>query len=291
MLRVYQWTKSGFIFLPFVFSDYLLYIKNSPLDPESLAIVMRLLSAFFGFSFLASSVYVMNDWKDREQDRLDPRKMRRPLASGDVSPVTGFLVFLALLSGALVLGFFLSKWLLVIFLIYFGMNVFYSLLGKRIILVDVFIISIGFVLRVLAGAVALNIEASPWLLSCTFFIALFLGFFKRFYEIKVGPAEILVGGIYNADTLKQFINITAALSIMNYTIYSLQGRHANAHLVWTVPFVVLGIFRYYMLLQNPESLREGNPSDILLADKFLILIILLWVLLCAALILWVQKAG
>jgi len=289
LIRVYQWTKSGFIFLPFVFSDYLFQIKNNPFSDASFGLYIKLLMSFFGFSFLASSVYILNDWKDRAEDRLDPRKMHRPFAAGTVPGWLGLTLAAVLFSTAMFFAYSLSRGALLVFSIYFVMNIFYSLIGKRIVLLDVFIIAIGFVLRVIGGAFSLSIEASPWLLSCTFFVALFLGFFKRFYEVKVGPAEILMGGVYNAESLRHFINITAGLSIMNYSIYSLQGKHADAQLVWTIPLVVLGIFRYYMLMQSPEDIEDGNPSDLLLADKFLILIILSWIALCAVLILYVPS--
>ena len=136
------------------------------------------------------------------------------------------------------------------------------------------------------GSSALSIEASPWILSTTFFIALFLGFFKRYYEVLVAPPETYIGGTYDADTLRHFTSMTAALAILNYSIYCIQGPHAE--LVWTIPLVVLGIFRYYVLLQNPDELEDGNPSDLLLRDRFLILVILAWVTGSAFLILGID---
>ncbi|MCB1171489.1 MAG: UbiA prenyltransferase family protein [Leptospiraceae bacterium] len=285
LIRVYQWTKSGFVILPFVFSSHLYTVVREPLSEGTMGLMIRLAFAFFGFSFLASSIYVINDFKDRKLDRQDPRKQHRPLASGEIPSGLAFLVAAVLLTAALCLGFQLNEATGMTFLTYFLMNLIYSAGAKRIVLLDVFIISAGFVLRVLAGAFALNVDASPWLLSSAFFLSLFLGFFKRYYEVRMSPAEAMIGGSYHSESLKSFINITASISIINYSIYTLQGTHAEANLFWTIPLVVLGIFRYYTLLQNPESVKDGNPSDILLADGFLITTILIWVVLCAVLIL------
>ena len=289
LIRVYQWIKSGFVLLPFIFSDKLYLLTVFPLQSEIYDIVIKLALAFFGFSFMASTVYVLNDLKDVELDRKDPRKKKRPLASGKISVfsalVTGVILFL---SGT-AFAFYLGGSLLTLFLTYFVMNVFYTYVGKRIIILDVLIIAIGYVMRVLAGAFVLNITASPWLLSTTFFIALFLGFNKRFYEVNTSEAEQLIGGIYIPETLKSFTNITAALSIMNYSIYTILGSHSEANLVWTVPLVVFGFFRYYVIMQAPEEVEDGNPSDLLLSDKFLILTIVAWMILCSALILNAAK--
>jgi decaprenyl-phosphate phosphoribosyltransferase len=283
-LRVYQWTKSGFIFLPAVFSEYMPRMAVDPFGVLSLSIALKLTCAFLAYSFLASAVYVINDFKDRELDRLDARKKHRPIASGRIG-TTGALVAIAILvtmSAALSLAL---PWAFsAVLAVYFGQNIFYTYLGKRILLVDVFMIALGFVLRVIAGAAAIDIAPSPWLLSCTLFLSLFLGFFKRHYELQTAPPEKFIGGQYTEQVLRSFIGITASLSVMNYAIYTLEGKHAEDHLYWTIPLVVLGIFRYYTLMDEPQ-LEDGNPSDVLLSDPFLIAVIVVWVGLSAALIL------
>ncbi|MDH5656512.1 MAG: UbiA prenyltransferase family protein, partial [Spirochaetia bacterium] len=247
--------------------------------------------AFMGFSFMASSIYVINDLKDAELDRSDSRKKHRPIASGKISTAGAVTISSVLFFFGMTLSFFLGAEIIGIFGFYFLMNIFYTYLGKKIIIVDVMTIALGYVLRVLVGAFVIDVEASPWLLSTTFFISLFLGFYKRYYEVKTSETEFLLGGIYIPETLRSFSNVTAALSIMNYSIYTILGPHSEANLIWTVPLVVLGIFRYYVLMQTPEEVKDGNPSDILLNDKFIILTILLWVSLCAFLILYFQPAG
>ena len=287
LIRVYQWTKSGFVVLPFIFSDHLQSFFRSPFSVRSQDDFKRLLLAFLAFSFLASFGYVFNDWKDRDLDRRDVRKSKRPLASGAVSPTWGLALAALLLILAFLCGSALSTPVIIALGSYLVLNVlFYSLGGKQIVLLDVFIIATGFVLRVVVGAFALEVEASPWLLSCTFFLALFLGFSKRLFEVRSAPAEVMVGGSYTGDTLEHFINISASLAIMNYAMYSILGKHAHSDLYFTIPLVVLGIFRYYVLTHAERKEIDGNPSDVLLSDFFLIADIAVWVVLCAVLILF-----
>jgi len=285
LIRIYQWTKSGFVFLPFVFSDQAIDLALNPFSEKSIQIYMNLIQAFFAFSFVASSIYVLNDWKDKDLDRLDPKKRFRPIASGEVSPIEAIVIFFTLFILSFLLSIKFNFLALGLIFFYFIMNIFYSLRAKKIILLDVFIIAVGFVLRVLFGSFAMGIFASPWLISTTFFIALFLGFYKRYFEITIAPAEEMIGGQYRRESLRSFIDISAALSIMTYSLYTITGTHADANLYWTIPFVVMGIFRYYTLLENPSS-KEGNPSDVLLADPFLPIVVVLWLISCYGLILY-----
>ncbi len=285
LIRIYQWTKSGFVFLPFVFSNEAIQIAFEPFSYNSLITYTKLFSSFFAFSFVASAIYIINDWKDREIDRLDPKKRNRPIASGKVSLIEAFFIFLVLILSTILISIQLNWYAIGLLLTYFIVNIFYSFGAKKIILLDIFIISIGFVLRVLFGSYSMRISASPWLISSTFFIALFLGFYKRLYEVTFAPAENMIGGQYHRESLKSFIDISAGLSIMTYSLYTITGTHSNANLYWTIPFVVMGIFRYYTLLDDPKN-KEGNPSDVLLADPFLIIIIVLWLISCYGLIVY-----
>jgi len=285
LIRIYQWTKSGFVFLPFVFSDQAIDLALNPFSEKSIQIYLNLIQAFFAFSFVASSIYVLNDWKDKDLDRLDPKKRFRPIASGEVSPIEAIVIFFTLFILSFLLSIKFNFLALGLIFFYFIMNIFYSLGAKKIILLDVFIIAVGFVLRVLFGSFTMEILASPWLISTTFFIALFLGFYKRYFEITIAPAEEMIGGQYRRESLRSFIDISAALSIMTYSLYTITGTHADANLYWTIPFVVMGIFRYYTLLENPSN-KEGNPSDVLLADPFLPIVVVLWLISCYGLILY-----
>jgi len=285
LIRIYQWTKSGFVFLPFVFSDQAIGLALNPFSENSIQIYINLIRSFFAFSLVASSIYVLNDWKDKDLDRLDPKKRFRPIASGEVSTIEAMVIFVILFVLSFLLSIKFNQLTLGLILFYFFMNIFYSLGAKKIILLDVFIIAVGFVLRVMFGSFAMDIPASPWLISTTFFIALFLGFYKRYFEISVAPAEEMIGGQYRRESLRSFIDISAALSIMTYSLYTITGTHADAELYWTIPFVVMGIFRYYTLLENPSN-KEGNPSDVLFADPFLPIVVVLWLISCYGLILY-----
>lgn len=274
--------------MPFLFSEYLPLLWRDPFGVEALGVYLKLIVAFLGFSFLASSVYILNDLRDKEDDAKDPRKKKRPIASGAISTPMAIAIAVLLLSLVTLAGFWLPTAVGLVFIGYFAQNLFYTYAGKNILILDVFIIALGFVLRVLIGAFVLEIEASPWLLSTCFYFALFLGFFKRYYEVKTSVADKMYGGRYKPESLRNFINITAGLSIMNYSIYTLQGTHSSAQLFWTVPFVVFGIFRYYVLLDNPDELEDGNPSDLILNDRIIIITVLLWMLLCAFLLVYFQ---
>jgi len=194
LIRIYQWTKSGFVFLPFVFSDQAIDLALNPFSEKSIQIYVNLIQAFFAFSFVASSIYVLNDWKDKDLDRLDPKKRFRPIASGEVSPIEAIVIFFTLFILSFLLSIKFNFLALGLIFFYFIMNIFYSLGAKKIILLDVFIIAVGFVLRVLFGSFTMEILASPWLISTTFFIALFLGFYKRYFEITIALAEEMIGG-------------------------------------------------------------------------------------------------
>lgn len=285
LIRIYQWTKNGFILLPFLFSKEAIELVFNPYSEKSYSIILKLIISFFSFSFVSSSVYILNDYKDKEIDKLDPKKRNRPIASGLVHSIEAIFLFIIFFSLSILLTYFLGIISLVLLIAYFVINLFYSFGAKKIILLDVFIISIGFVIRVLFGAFSINIPVSPWLVSTTFFVALFLGFYKRFFEITNSVPEKMIGGIYQRNSLKSFIDISASLTIINYSLYTILGTHANANLYWTIPFVVMGIFRYYTLLENPEN-KEGNPSDVLLLDPLLPLIILLWAITCFGLIVY-----
>lgn len=285
LIRIYQWTKNGFILLPFLFSKEAIEVTFSPFSNKSFDILLKLIISFFTFSFISSSVYILNDYKDKEIDKLDPKKKNRPIASGAIHSIEALFLFVLFFILSILLTYFLGIISLTLLITYFVINIFYSFGAKKIILLDVFIISLGFVIRVLFGAFSIHIPASPWLVSTTFFVALFLGFYKRFFEITNSVPEKMIGGVYQRNSLKSFIDISASLTIINYSLYTILGTHANANLYWTIPFVVMGIFRYYTLLENPEN-KEGNPSDVLLLDPFLPLIIFLWAVTCFGLIIY-----
>jgi len=265
LLRPYQWVKSGFVFVGLLFG----HAWN---DPALIADVVLVAAAF---SLAASAVYVFNDLADRERDREHPQKRHRPLASGAISVSQALLLGGACIGVALALAASVSPTALAIIVGYAALNVGYSLGLKHVVVLDVFIISAGFMLRILAGTLGVDIEPSHWLLLCGMMITLFLGFAKRHAEISA-----LEGGAgshrkvledYDQTLLDQMIGICAGGAIVSYSLYTVSAEtvamHGTSALIYTVPFVVYGIFRYLFLLHRRGG--GGDPSAALMRDRHL----------------------
>jgi 4-hydroxybenzoate polyprenyltransferase len=272
-LRPRQWAKNVFVLAPLVFAHQLD-------DPRVLG---RALLAFAAFSLLASSVYLLNDIRDREEDSHHPRKRQRPIAAGRL-PVSVAAVAAGLLAvAALGMGSALGWRLVATLVAYLVANLLYSLGLKRIVILDVMILSVGFVLRVLAGGVAVQVEVSAWLILCTSFLALFLAFSKRRHELLLladGASEQRqVLSHYSPAFLDQMINVVTAGTVVAYAVYVVSPETAEKFdtrdLIWTMPFVLFGVFRYlYLIYQRPS---ESNPTEAILSDKPFLTNILLWV--------------
>ena len=268
-LRPHQWVKNIFVGAAFLFA-----LPEMGRDPMArIDELQRVLLAAAAFCLAASSIYVLNDVMDREQDRKHPEKCRRPIASGAVS------VPAALGLGALCLGAALllasragtaEGSVLVVVAAYAVMNTAYSLRLKHIVLVDVFCIALGFLLRVLAGAFAVGRPISPWLVICTFFLALFLALCKRHAELELlgddSGSHRRNLREYSLGFLDQATAILAACSVLSYSMYTVDDRTleklGTTDLIYTVPFVVFGIFRYLLLVQTRGG--GGSPSRVLL---------------------------
>lgn len=246
--------------------------------------------AFLAFCAMASSVYVLNDIIDVEADRLHPKKRNRPIASRaiSISMAWGLFAGLALLS--LALGFTVGYQVPALLSAYLVLNVAYSLRLKHVVILDVFVISAGFMLRILAGTLGLGITPSHWLLLCGLMVTLFLGFAKRRAELLMLEASgdrsrastRRVLDDYSPVMLEQYIAVSAACTILSYGLYTVSEStisiHESSNLVYTVPFVVYGIFRYLYLLHHCE---QGNDTARdLLADKHLLLTVLAWAAIC-----------
>lgn len=266
LLRPHQWVKSGFVFVGLLFGhawgDALL--------------VQRVLLAVAAFSLCASAIYVINDLADREQDRAHPEKRHRPLASGTVSVTQALLLAGACMLSALMLAHAASNTVLAIIVGYALLNVGYTMGLKHIVLLDVFIISAGFMLRILAGTLGVGIAPSHWLLLCGLMITLFLGFAKRRAELNAlderGASHRQVLSDYDTVLLDKLIGISAAGAIINYSLYTVSPQtvamHGTEYLIYTVPFVVYGVFRYLFLLHRRGG--GGDPSSALLHDPHLL---------------------
>ncbi len=257
LLRPHQWLKNGFVFIGVLFGRQW---QADQLIPAAFA--------FLSFCAVASAVYVFNDLVDAESDRQHPVKRHRPIASGEVGPRLATFLFVALLilggglaalAGTAVLGCVTG---------YLALNVAYTLRLKHIAILDVFAISAGFMLRILAGTLGIGIEPSSWLLLCGMMITLFLGFAKRGAELRLlerrgverrgNPRFVL--GEYGPTMIEQFMSISAACAILSYSLYTVSpetvARHGTDRLIFTVPFVIYGIYRYVWLLH-----QRGGGND------------------------------
>lgn len=270
-LRPWQWAKNLFVLAPLVFAHRL-----GELDS-----VKRAGGAFLAFCALASAVYLLNDLRDRKADRLHPRKRRRPIASGEVGPAAATATAVLLAGGALAAGFWLGATFSIVLLLYLGVNLAYSWGLKNVVILDVMIISLGFVLRVEAGAAAIEVGVSSWLLLCTIFLALFLAFSKRRHELDLlseeAPAQRQVLSQYSPRFLDQMINVVTASAVVCYALYAMADESVAKHgrgLVLTVPFVLFGVFRYlYLVYQRPGS---RNPTEEILSDPPFLVNLILW---------------
>jgi 4-hydroxybenzoate polyprenyltransferase len=271
-LRPAQWAKNLFVLAPLVFGDKLL---------DELA-AFRAFVALVAFCCASSAVYLINDLRDREEDRRHPLKRLRPLAAGTLSVPTAVAALLALAAAALLLALYLGLPFLLVLGAYLLLNLLYTLWFKHMVILDVMSISLGFVLRVLAGAEATGIEVSRWLLLCTTFLALFLAFSKRRHEITLLAGEASgqrpVLDHYSPAFLDQMINVVTASSVVAYALYAVAPetvrKFHTEDLVFTIPLVLYGIFRYlYLLYQRPGA---RNPTEAILRDPPFLINMLLW---------------
>jgi 4-hydroxybenzoate polyprenyltransferase len=267
-LRPKQWTKNLLVFAGLLFS-----VQFGHSD-----YVLRTLGGFAAFCLLSGSVYLLNDLADAEADRQHPKKRLRPIPSGRL-PRAAALGALPLIAAAVVaLAWWLGTGFSVVAGMYLVMNLAYSMGLKHQVIVDVFIIALGFVLRAIAGVELLRpvmpaIELSPWLLVCTFFGALFLALGKRRREIANAgdgaASRRAVLSHYTPETLDGMLLISAATSLVSYALYTIwPGTVAKFHtqsLLYTVPFVAYGLFRYLWLVRTSETTED--PSHVLLSDR------------------------
>jgi 4-hydroxybenzoate polyprenyltransferase len=239
-------------------------------------------AGFFCFNAASSSVYLINDICDLTCDRFHPIKKNRPLARGDLTTRNVFSLALLLLLVAVVCGFLLDRTFGVIIVIYSAANVLYSKFLKHMIILDVLSIACFFILRVVAGSSVVHVEASYWLLICTFMVATFLGFAKRRYELisletNAGSHRKVLGH-YSAYFLDQMIAVVTTSTLMSYILYTVSDetfrKFSTRNLLYTTPFVLYGIFRYLYLIHRKEE--GGDTASLILSDKGMVINLLLW---------------
>ena len=282
-MRPAQWAKNLFVLAPLVFAH--------GLSRPSLAAAGAV--AFACFCAASSAVYLFNDLRDREADRHHPLKRLRPIAAGTLPAPLAATAFVVLLAAAFAGGLGLGAGFLLILAFYLALNLGYSLGLKRVVILDVMIISVGFVLRVLAGAAAVDADVSRWLLLCTIFLALFLALSKRRHEIGLLDARASdqrrVLGEYSAAFLDQMINVVTASAVVCYALYAVSPETAEKYdtqdLVYTIPLVLFGIFRYlFLVYQRPG---EKSPTEAILSDFPFLANLALW----GAAVLWIVYRG
>jgi 4-hydroxybenzoate polyprenyltransferase len=284
-LRVRQWTKNLVLFAGVVFSHHFTEV------PE----LFRALQGFAAFCLLASAIYVLNDLRDVEKDRIHPKKRTRPIPSGELSTRAAGLLLALLLAAGLALSSRLGNGFLLTAVIYCLLNLSYSLWLKRVVLLDVMVIAIGFVLRAVAGVQALTVpeEISPWLLICTLFLALFLAVCKRRQEWvllaeQAGDHRETLSD-YPPELVDQLIPVVTAATVIAYAIYTVSPgtieKFGTDRLVYTIPFVVFGVFRYLFLVYRHQ--RGGSPSEVLLTDGPTLVNVLVW----AAVVILILSTG
>ncbi len=271
-MRPRQWTKNLAVFAP------LLFAKSVFKGDAALRATMAVVS----FSLLAGAVYVLNDWLDREKDRLHPEKRNRPIAAGLVTDRAALALFLfCLLSGGAV-AFWVRPQFAAVAAGYVLLQVLYSLALKHWVIVDVVVISLGFVIRVAGGGVAIDVPVSNWLYLCTLLLAVFLGLAKRRHEIS-SLAEVALAhrsslNDYSLPLLDQMLAVVASSCIVAYGLYTVAQdtiEHVGSdRLKFTVPFVIYGIFRYLFLIHKRGA--GGSPERVLLSDPPLIINLLLY---------------
>jgi 4-hydroxybenzoate polyprenyltransferase len=271
-LRPAQWAKNLFVLAPLVFAEGLV-------DP---ALVSRGLLAFAVWSAAASSVYLVNDLRDRDKDRLHPLKRRRPIATGALPPLQAGITAAGLATGALAGAFYLGVRFSAFLLAYLLLNVLYSFGLKNLVIVDVMAVAFGYVLRVEGGAAAIGVRVSTWILLCTIFVALFLAFSKRRHELLLlsekaaDQRQVLVH--YGPTFLDQMINVVTASTLLCYALYTLApettDKFGTSALIYTLPFVLFGIFRYLYLVYQVTD--ERNPTEAILHDPPSVLNVALW---------------
>jgi 4-hydroxybenzoate polyprenyltransferase len=290
IMRPTHWSKNIFVFAAMLFGRKII----AP-APEVIHAVTSALGAFICFCLASSAMYIVNDVLDRHSDSSHPEKSRRPIASGQVS--IGWALILAAICAAvsIVGSFMLVKGFGIIIVVYLVVTSLYSLILKRMMIVDVIIISLGFVLRAIAGAVVVGVFVSPWLIICTFALCLFLGFGKRYSEIMLLSENSVLfrktlGG-YTLELLAHMLNVSSGLAVVCFLLYTRDERTVRMfgtdNLMFTVPLVLYCIFRFSALIQKG---RYSGPVQIILRDRAFQFGFVLWVLACVTII-YANKLG
>lgn len=274
LIRVKQWLKNVFVFLPIFFAGKIL----------DLNLLLNSIIAFFSFSFIASSIYIINDYTDIEKDRMHPEKKNRPLAAGKIPINHAIIVFLFLVIASYFFGYFTHSWgVILIISVYFIMNLAYSFNLKHIAIIDVSIIAIGFLLRIYMGGFATNLPISVWAVLITFFLALVMALGKRRGELinvqLTGQTRKALDG-YNLQFIDIAITMVSTCFVVCYIMYTLDPvikMNFHYYIVYTSLFAVIGILRYLQLTFVYN--KTESPTNMIYTDLFLQIDLAIWILM------------
>ncbi len=271
ILRTKHWIKNLFLFAAPFFGGVLFTEK----------IAYAGIPAFIAFSFCASSVYIFNDIWDIERDRFHPKKSKRPIASGQISKTSAYLLSSFLILTSLILSFKIEIHFFYFIILYFLIQTGYSIYLKTVPILDIFCIASGFVIRVLAGGAVFNVEVSRWLLLTMFMISLVLATGKRLGEVSLLNEKIAEHRksltSYSISTLNEILLISSSAALIAYSLYTVEQFH---RLIYTIPVVTFGLFRYLMISKQ----GMGDPTEAMTKDKWLAVTILIWLFLV-----WVMR--
>ncbi|HEY0679701.1 MAG TPA: decaprenyl-phosphate phosphoribosyltransferase [Chitinophagaceae bacterium] len=276
LLRPKDWAKNLFLFVPSFFAGNFFDVSR----------IASLALGFLTFSFLASCIYIINDYRDIEDDRKHPVKQNRPLASGKVKKQTAVIICFILFLASLALGYYLDTSLQLLFVlgIYFILNFSYSMGLKNIAILDILILASGFVLRVKAGAIISEVDTSEWLMIMTYLLALFMAIAKRRDDmlLKIATGTNMRKSItgYNLDFLNTLLGLFSAIIIVSYIMYTVSEmtilRLGTHRLYYTSVFVMAGLMRYLQI--TFVAGKSGSPTEILYKDRFIQLTLVLWIM-------------
>jgi 4-hydroxybenzoate polyprenyltransferase len=277
-LRPQQWIKNLFVFAPLIFSQNLL----------NRAMVVRAGLAFFAFCLISSAVYLINDLKDIDEDRQHPVKSKRPLASGRLKKGAALAALTVIIPAGFLVALLVNRPFTFIALGYFLLQIAYTFWLKHVVILDIFVVAAGFLLRVIAGGLAIRVYLSSWLLICTALLSLFLAMGKRRHEIVLMEGQASnhrpILREYSIYLLDQMISVVTASTLVAYCLYTISEetitKFGTRNLIYTIPFVLYGIFRYLYLIHQRTG--GGTPESLIIRDRPLLITIALWIGVAAA---------
>jgi 4-hydroxybenzoate polyprenyltransferase len=280
LLRVKQWIKNFLVFAALIFTGNLF----------NTLYLLKTSAAFFLFCFASSSLYILNDISDYEEDRFHPEKKMRPIASGTVQKNFAFAMSMILMAVSLAGAFILNLQLGAVIVVYILLTTLYNIKLKHVVILDVFIVASGYVLRAVAGAFVINVLISPWLIVCTTLITLFVALSKRRHELTLpdtGKHRKILDD-YSIPMLDQMISVVTASTVIAYSLYTFTSDTGVRHnyLMLTIPFVLYGIFRYLYLIYKKNM--GGAPETVFLKDMPMIINILLYVITAVVIVYFVK---